>query len=211
MGEYEDYIIDKPERFMLKNENILAQAKEQAIILTSLSEANMTVKEIHDLYTLPDGKHSKTLKTIYRYMDTLEQIGLVKLAGHRKTKGKRSLEKLYCRTAKVFFNDDDAHKTAWLSTDDGQRFIEMLTTLIWQLHGKEGDTEALKEAVLAYFKASQVQINKVIDKTMTDDKFADTMDKYSLYEIKGALTFVSHIQAMLDSRETLDEMKKLLD
>ncbi|MES0324740.1 MAG: hypothetical protein ABUK18_02560 [Candidatus Bathyarchaeia archaeon] len=45
---------------------------------------------------------------------------------------------------------------------------------------------------------------------MTDDKFADTMDKYSLYEIKGALTFVSHIQATLNSRETLDEMKKLL-
>ena len=115
------------------------------------------------------------------------------------------------RMGEVFFNDAAAHKTTWLSTDDGQRFIEMLTTLIWQLHGKEGDTEALKEAVLAYFKASQVQINKVIEKTMTDDKFADTMDKYSLYEIKGALTFVSHIQTMLDSRETLDEMKKLLD
>jgi Fe2+ or Zn2+ uptake regulation protein len=210
MGEYEDYIIDKPERFMLKHESIFTQAKEQQIILTALSEGNMTVKEIHDLYTLPDGKHSKTLKTIYRYMDTLEQIGLVKLAGHRKTKGKRSLEKLYCRTAKVFFNDDAAHKTAWLSTDDGQRFIEMLTTLIWQLHGKEGDKEALKEAVLAYFKASQVQINKVIDKTMTDDKFADTIDKYTLSEIKGALTFVSHIQAMLDSQEAIEKMKKLL-
>ncbi len=29
-------------------------------------------------------------------------------------------------------------------------------------------------------------------------------------EIKGALTFVSHIQAMLDSQETMDEMKKIL-
>ena len=210
MGEYEDYIIDQPERFKLKHESVLTQAKEHQIILNALSEGNMTVKEIHDLYTLPDGKHSKTLKTIYRYMDILEQLGLVKLAGHRKTKGKRSLEKLYCRTAKVFFNDDDAHKETWLSTEAGQRFIGMLTSLIWQLHGKEGDTEALKDAVIAYFKASQVQINKVIDKTMTDDKFADTMDKYTLYEIKGALTFVSHIQAMLDSQEALDEMKKLL-
>ena len=34
------------------------------------------------------------------------------------------------------------------------------------------------------------------------------MDKYSLYEIKGALTFVRHIQAMQDSRETLDEMSR---
>ena len=210
MGEYEDYIIDKPERFKLMHESVLVQAKEHQIILTALGEGNMTVKEVHDLYSLPDGKHSKTLKTIYRYMDALEQLGLVKLAGHRKKKGKRSLEKLYCRTAKVFFNDDAAHKEAWLGTEDGQRFMDMLTKLIGQLHGKEGDTDALKEAIIAYFRASQVQINKIIEKTMTDDDFADTMDKYTLSEIKGALTFVSHIQAMLDSQETMDEMKKIL-
>lgn len=210
MGEYEDYIVDKPERFKLAEESVFAHAKEHGIIMDALAKGNMTVKEIHDLYSLPDGKHSKTLKTIYRYMDTLEQIGLVKLAGHRKTKGKRTLQKLYCRTAKVFFNDDEAHKEAWLQTDKGHRFIDMLTALIWQLHGKEGDSETLREPILAYFRASQVHINEIIKKTMTDDRFSDTMDKYTLSEIKGALTFVSHIQAMLDSQETMEEMKKLL-
>ena len=210
MGEYEDYIVDKPERFKLMPESVFTHAKEHGIIFDALAKGNMTVKEIHDLYSLPDGKHSKTLKTVYRYMDSLEQIGLVKLAGHRKTKGKRTLQKLYCRTAKVFFNDDAAHKEEWLRTEKGHRFIDMLTTLIGQLHGKEGDTDALREAVLAYFRASQVHINEIIDKTMTDDRFSDTMDKYTLYEIRGALTFVSHIQAMLDSQETIDEMKKLL-
>lgn len=210
MGEYEDYIIDKPERFKLMPESVFSRAKEYGIIMDALARVNMTVKEVHDLYSLPDGKHSKTLKTIYRYLDTLEQVGLVKLAGHRKTKGKRTLQKLYCRTAKVFFNDDEAHKEKWLQTDKGHRFIDMLTALIWQLHGKEGDSEAIRESVLAYFRASQVHINEIIDKTMTDDRFSDTMDKYTLYEIRGALTFVSHIQAMLDSEETIEEMKKLL-
>jgi Fe2+ or Zn2+ uptake regulation protein len=210
MGEYEDYIIDKPERFKLMPESVFSHAKEHGIIMDALARGNLTVKEIHDLYSLPDGKHSKTLKTIYRYMDILEQIGLVKLAGHRKTKGKRTLQKLYCRTAKVFFNDDDAHKEKWLKTDKGNRFIDMLTSLIWQLHGKEGDTDAFREAVIAYFRASQAHINEIIDRTMTDDKFADTMDKYTLYEIRDALTYVSHIQAMLSSKETVEEMKKLL-
>jgi len=210
MGEYEDYIVDEPERFKLMPESVFSHAKEHGIIIDALSKGNMTVKEIHDLYSLTEGKHTKTLKTVYRYMDALEQLGLVKLAGHRKTKGKRTLQKLYCRTAKVFFNDDAAHKEAWLQTDEGHRFIDMLTTLIWQLHGKEGDPDALRESVLAYFRASQVHINKIIDMTMTDDKFSDTMDKYTLSEIKGALTFVSHIQAMLDSQETIDEMKNLL-
>jgi predicted GNAT family acetyltransferase len=210
MGEYEDYIIDKPERFKLMPESVFSLAKEHGIIMDALARANLTVKEIHDLYSLPDGKYSKTLKTIYRYMDILEQIGLVKLAGHRKTKGKRTLQKLYCRTAKVFFNDDDAHKEEWLQTDKGRRFIDMLTTLIGQLHGREGETEALRETVLAYFRSSQIHINEIIDKTMTDDRFSDTMDKYDLNEIKAALTFVSHIQVMLDSQETIDEMNKLL-
>ncbi len=210
MGEYEDYIIDKPDRFKLMPESVFSRAKEYGIIMEALARVNMTVKEIHNLYSLPDGKYSKTLKTIYRYLDTLEQVGLVKLAGHRKTKGKRTLQKLYCRTAKVFFNDDAAHKEEWLNTEKGHRFIDMLTALIWQLHGKEGDSEAIRESVLAYFRASQVHINEIIDKTMTDDRFSDTMDKYTLSEIKGALTFVSHIQAMLDSEETIEEMKKLL-
>ena len=46
--------------------------------------------------------------------------------------------------------------------------------------------------------------------TMTDEDFAGTMDKHTLSEVRGALTFVSHIQAMLDSQETIGEMKKLL-
>ncbi len=89
-------------------------------------------------------------------------------------------------------------------------FCASLMTPTWKLHGKEGEADALREAVLTYFRSSQVHINEIIDKTMTDDSFADTMDKYDLYEIGAALTFVSHIQAMLDSQGTIDEMKKLL-
>jgi hypothetical protein len=210
--EYEDYIIDKPERFKLMNESVFEKAKEQQIILKALGEGLMTVKEIHNLYALPDGKYTKTLKTIYRYMDALEQLGLVKLAGHRKHKGKRSLEKLYCRTAKVFFNDDASYKEKWLKTDQGQRYMDMYTEIILQLNGKqEVDSEALKEAVTTYYKLRQIQINNIINKTMTDDDFADIMDKYTLSEIKSALTTVSQIQAMLDSQETINEMKKILN
>ena len=39
----------------------------------------------------------------------------------------------------------------------------------------------------------QVQINKIINMNMTDIGFAGTMDKYTLSEVRGALTFVSHI------------------
>ena len=83
--------------------------------------------------------------------------------------------------------------------------MDVYTEVILQLNGKqEADAEALKEVVTSYFKLQQIQINNIIKKTMTDDDFADIMDKYTLSEIKSVLTTVSQIQAMLDSQETIN-------
>ena len=64
----------------------------------------MTTKEIHDLYIDDETKnHTYTIKTIYRYLEILEEIDLVKIGGHRITEGMRLAEKLYTRTANIFF------------------------------------------------------------------------------------------------------------
>lgn len=208
-SEYEDYIIDKPERFARKPPDIFEHAKEQQIILTALNKGNMTVKEIHDLYRLPNGKHSKTLKTIYRYLEALEEYGLVKLAGHRKTKGKRTLEKLYCRTAKVFFIDDEASKEQWLTSEKGDRFVTILTDLAWMLHDKKGDKEQIKKGIAEFYRSGQTVIEKIIDKVMTDEEFAETMDKYSLGEAQKALDILGHIGLAVNDHEAIDKLKKL--
>ena len=70
MGDkYEDYITAKPEGFRLIGEERMRKAKEDKQLLAALAKSNMTVKEIHALYKLPDGKYTKTLKTVYRHLD----------------------------------------------------------------------------------------------------------------------------------------------
>jgi hypothetical protein len=212
MKGYEDYIVNTPERFKLLPQKAFDMASEYGTIIAALSEGAMTVKEIHGLFKNEEGKHSKTLKTVYRHLETLEKEGLVMLAGHRKYEGKRTVEKLYTRTAKVFFQQDPTHKEAWLSTEQGKRYMEMYTELTWKLKGKEGPPpEELREAVTTYFRSLQIHVNEIIDKAMTDEDFSDAMDKYNLKEIKSALSMVSQIQTTIKSHETIDEIKKILD
>ena len=120
--DYEEYIAYKPQTFKLLNNDQFELAKEHARILQALGEkGDMSVKEIHDLYTTTKGKHTKTLKTIYRYMEILEEADIVQVAGYRKYANRRTTEKLYTRTAKIFFNKSNENKKEWLNTVEGNK------------------------------------------------------------------------------------------
>jgi len=210
-AEYVDYITEKQGRFRLIEESVFLLAKEHQNILNALAERNMTVKEIHELYLLPKGKHSKTLKTIYRYLDMLEQLDLIKVAGHRKYQGARSLEKLYCRTAKVFFNDDVSRKEKWLTSEEGIMFIDTLTEILWMNHDRKGDKTQLRNLVVEYFRKQQTQSHNMIEKITNDDEYADTLDKLSFYYIKSIVDIMPQIQTMLDNKELIEKIRKALD
>ncbi|MGC9780658.1 MAG: helix-turn-helix transcriptional regulator [Candidatus Heimdallarchaeota archaeon] len=82
-------------------------AEEHLTIIKALrANKYMTAKEIHELYIDEEtNKHTYTIKTIYRYLEKLEEAELVKISGHRLTEGKRLSEKLYTRTADIFLKD----------------------------------------------------------------------------------------------------------
>ncbi|NHJ87536.1 MAG: hypothetical protein FK734_18895, partial [Asgard group archaeon] len=57
-------------------------ANKYGIITSALREKPMTVKEIRDLYYDEENKkHQYSLKTIYRYIEKLEEASLVIVAG----------------------------------------------------------------------------------------------------------------------------------
>ncbi|MHA2424797.1 MAG: hypothetical protein ACXAEF_08420, partial [Candidatus Thorarchaeota archaeon] len=96
--DFEDFVTVKPELVLILTKDQMDLAMEHIGILKELVTKNLTVKEIHSLYWDSSKKeYSKTIKTIYRYMDSLEEEGLVKVAGHRKPTDSRMTEKLYCR------------------------------------------------------------------------------------------------------------------
>ena len=96
--DYEPTIIKflSPEQTKLSEEHL-------TIIKALRINKHMTAKEIHDLYIDEEtNKHTYTIKTIYRYLEKLEEHDLVKISGHRLTEGKRLSEKLYTRTGDIF-------------------------------------------------------------------------------------------------------------
>lgn len=103
--KHKDFIEYEPEmvRFLDAEQTKIA-AKYGPIIGALRENKFMTAKEIHDLYIDEDtNKHTYTIKTIYRYLEKLEEMDLVKIGGHRITEGMRLTEKLYTRTANIFF------------------------------------------------------------------------------------------------------------
>ena len=103
--KFKDYIdYDTPIIKFLDGEQTKL-AEEHLIIIKALRiNKNMTAKEIHDLYIDDETKkHRYTIKTIYRYLEKLEEADLVKISGHRMTVGKRLSEQLYTRTGNIFF------------------------------------------------------------------------------------------------------------
>lgn len=104
-NEFKDYIDYEPPVIKFLNGEQTKLAEEQIKIIKALRiNKHMTAKEIHDLYIDEETKkHTYTIKTIYRYLEKLEEIDLVKVSGHRMTVGKRLSEQLYTRTANIFF------------------------------------------------------------------------------------------------------------
>lgn len=103
--KFKDYIdYESPIIKFLDGEQTKLSEEHLKIIKALRINKHMTAKEIHDLYIDEETKkHTYTIKTIYRYLEKLEETDLVKISGHRMTKGKRLSEQLYTRTANIFF------------------------------------------------------------------------------------------------------------
>jgi len=103
--KFKDYIDYESPIIKFLNGKQTKLSEEYLKIIKALRiNKQMTAKEIHDLYIDEETKkHTYTIKTIYRHLEKLEEADLVKISGHRITKGKRLSEKLYTRTANIFF------------------------------------------------------------------------------------------------------------
>ncbi len=87
-------------------------------IIALLRHGNFTAKEITELYSTYSGSgyKPKSEKTIYRYLKELKEAGLIDEVGQRVIKGQTATEKIWGRTAKVFY----------IQQEEGEEFVEKL-------------------------------------------------------------------------------------
>ena len=127
-------------------------------IIEVMRERSMTIKEITEklnLYLKEEGRKRglknekieqkfRSEKSMYRYIKDLEKAGFVTLSGHRVVFGKTVTEKLYARTAEIFYM---ATRTSdWWKGEQGHiimSHVAKLFSLIYDV--KNPDVECLKK------------------------------------------------------------------
>lgn len=183
-------------------------------IINGLRRKNLTVKELHALYYDPElNKHSKTLKTIYRYLDELEKSGIVSVAGQRMTIGSRITEKVYCLTAKYFH--DAELGLPWWQTDDAKEFTSTIGLILSEVlknpKFKESESTGLihqlckLSAELDYFNILEIlenlRNNPELGKVVSDKNFDD----------QTLISYTSQLIVLMRNYDLIRQLKVIED
>ena len=147
--EHNDIITYKEEAILMVDDkaawDLILDVRYQPII-EALRKGPMTVKDLEMKYNqivakkideMPlDAKEKKELKqktrrkgkTLYKYLDSLEKMGLVVQAGKRVKMGQTASETLYGRSAKLFIKSDE--KKEELYTKEIKKALPVLGRII---------------------------------------------------------------------------------
>jgi len=193
--KHKDFIEFEPEMVKFLNaEQTKVAAKFGPIIAALRENKYMTTKEIHDLYIDEEtNKHTYTIKTIYRYLELLEEINLVKIGGHRITEGMRLTEKLYTRTANIFFKakKEEIHPDI---LEKRKEDLEKVFKVLEQVEGKPTIDFNLFEELLSKKMDLELEYNRKITEKIQEDK---TLTKlYSELHI-DSVNYISDLAATI--------------
>ncbi len=211
---YQDLITFKPHLILDINNEQRYLINQHYNIINGLRRKNLTVKELHVLYYEPEkNKHSKTLKTIYRYLDELEKSGIVSVAGQRMTVGSRITEKVYCLTAKYFH--DTELGLPWWQTEDAKEFTDTIGLILSEVlknpKFKEAESTGLihqlckLSAELDYFNILEILENlrnkPELGKFVSDKNFND----------QTLISYTSQLIVLLRNYDLIRQLKVIED
>ena len=175
---YQDIITYKPKILGVYSRELIPVYKENHTIINGLKKENellyLTVKEIHEFYRDDEGKYTKSLKTIYRYLEKLKEVGYIVEGGRRVTENKRNTEFLYCLKAELLFFEDEPENERWWNRDDGLKdFLSKVTPLITSQLDLEFDESMLKSFLAAYYKEKDKIVDEIVLSAEKEHEIAD--------------------------------------
>jgi DNA-binding transcriptional ArsR family regulator len=209
-GEYEDFITVKPKPVQTITTEQYNEGMEYNRILSALSGKKMTVKEIHDIFLdQKTKKHTKTLKTIYRHLESLEKIGLVTVAGHRKYVGKRTPEKLYCRIADLYLHQPVEDKEKWLKSSEGKLFIDKVVELMSALYGCDTtNNDGLKETLSTYYLEMHDQSMNVNQRIVSSPEIQKILKGLKIETVRNMLEYLTSLNVLVSDRDVQRRLLK---
>ncbi len=212
LQKYEDFISAGPEtiRFYTSDDSDLIT--EHREILGALISKNLTVKEIHRLFLEdPEGPvYSKTLKTVYRHLDALEKAGFIKVAGYRKYEGSRQTEKLYCRSAKVFFSAETT-ESKWWESKEGRELVEKIVKVAIEFYQlPDADSQSMIKMLAEHYDAWGQIVRRLFEETAQNEKLADLFSDVEMHEIKDVARMIGTFGIIANHPDLLERMRDWL-
>jgi DNA-binding PadR family transcriptional regulator len=208
--DYQDYITFKPQALIFLSDKATDLVHEHSLIISGLRKRSMTVKEIHNLYyDINNNKHTKAIKTIYRYLEKLEEEGLVTVAGHRITEGVRVVEKLYSRTAKIFLSGAaETERLAEEKEEHTKLLIKFITTLF---KVRKPDQNALEQVFYQFLNIQLQMMSELYNFAKVDENLVDSFAKTDLNTLNLLTNLTASIGTFIREPKLLEQLKDLIN
>lgn len=208
---YQDFITEGTKPVMLVDKNKMAIFDKHSKIMKALIGQCKTVKELHDelFFDQKSGEHSKTTKTVYRYMDELQEQGLVIVAGHRKPEKSRLTEKLYARSAYIYFQTDKENIEDYWETEKGCEIIKNYSNTISSLISIESDTKKINEIVKKIFQIQTNVINEILQEAGSNDQLSKNMMQMGMNDLKPFLSLITTFRVIREEPELITLIQNL--
>jgi len=208
--KYKDFIDYTPELIRYIDEEESKIVRKYSVIMKALHGKNMTVKEIHDLYfDVEIKKHTCTLKTIYRYLERLEEEDFVTIAGHRMTEGSRQTEKVYSRSARILLAKKDEK---YLSNKHNHRknIANKIEILLNEVFNKtEMETEKFNKIMIKLLESNHKITDEIFDEIQKNETLANLYAQINLDEINIVNIYGMFLITLLKNYQLIEEIKNL--
>ncbi|NPE09875.1 MAG: helix-turn-helix transcriptional regulator [Asgard group archaeon] len=209
-GNHKDFIDFEPEIIkFLTDEQHFTTLKYQPII-AALRNKPMTPKEIHELYYNEDSKaYTCSIKSIYRYLEKLEDADLIRVAGYRITEGKRVSENLFLRTAQIFSkkNVNPNHPSA---VKKRNMIKENLRVILEETSDSDiKDFEGFKEIIEKWLLFEIQYSREIVKKIPSSERLKDRFSKLDMEFINYLNEFASRILILIEHPDLIAKIQKI--
>ncbi len=206
-----DYITHKPEPIKFLTKKDMKIVDDHYEIIGALRKKSMTVKDIRELFYDRDKKeYSYTIKTIYRHIEKLQKYELVQEVGYRITKGTRLCEKLYSRTANLFFQEFIESESEWWNTEEGKKYAENLAIILGELFQVTKFDKYCYHDVFKQFYEQKYKVTvELLEKIKDNEKIANIYSNIHIDKVNKLNETITILVALLREPKLFEYLQHL--